>query len=181
MSAPKLIEWSRDGRRASLACRYATRYPVVICGSFVLSLYSCTGWIKLCMTLDSTWCNMYCTGDLLRLLIHGLASIFGSGRFKVRYYCTYYVVIGERSLNYPYKIVDFFSRGSWLCAWRWMTVWVTFNTIFVIYSSWLMDLCILICNSLPVRVRWDLLSTFVLNPCWLFFSEDPDFVPEDFE
>ena len=84
MSAPKLIEWSRDGRRASLACRYANRYPMVICGSLVLSLYSsCTCWIKLCMTLDSTWCNMYCTGDLLRLLIHGLASIFGSGRFTL--------------------------------------------------------------------------------------------------
>ena len=54
-----------------------------ICGNFVLSLYSsCTCWIKLCITLDSTWCNMYCIGDLLRLLIHGLASIFGSGRFK---------------------------------------------------------------------------------------------------
>ena len=82
MSAPKLIEWSRDGRRTSFTCRYANRYPMVICVSLVLSLYSsCTCWIKLCMTLDSTWYNMYCTRDLLRLLIHGLASIFGLGRF----------------------------------------------------------------------------------------------------
>ena len=43
-----------------------------------------------------------------------------------------------------------------------------------------MDLRILICNSLPVRVRWDLLSTFVLTPVD-FSPEDPDFVPEDYE
>ena len=80
VSAPKLIEWSRDRRRASLVCHYANRYPMVICGSLVLSLYSsCTCWIKLCMTLDSTWCNMYYTRDRLRLLIHDLASIFGDG------------------------------------------------------------------------------------------------------
>lgn len=40
------------------------------------------------------------------------------------------------------------------------------------------DHCILICNSLPVRARWDLLTTFVLTR--YFFTEDPDFVPEEF-
>ena len=30
---------------------------------------------------DSTWCNMYYAGDFIRKLIHGLALIFGSGRF----------------------------------------------------------------------------------------------------
>ena len=40
------------------------------------------------------------------------------------------------------------------------------------------DYCILICNSLPVRARWDLLTTFVLTR--YFFTEDPDFVPEEF-
>jgi hypothetical protein len=27
------------------------------------------------------------------------------------------------------------------------------------------DHCMINCNSLPVRARWDLLSTFVLTPC----------------
>ena len=98
-----MIEWSRDERRASLACRYANRYPMVICGSLVLSLYSsCTCWIKLCMTLDSTWCNMYCTGDLLLLLIHGLASIFGSGRFNQPERCSDYLKYSKT----PRQVLD---------------------------------------------------------------------------
>ena len=122
MSAPKLIEWSRDGRRASLACRYATRYPMVICSSFVLSLYSsCTGWIKLCMTLDSTWCNMYCTGDLLRLLIHGLASIFGVGALQKTHNIIRFL---ESSHNPPWSLASevLYVLCVWLLASRSSTV-----------------------------------------------------------
>jgi hypothetical protein len=39
------------------------------------------------------------------------------------------------------------------------------------------DHCKLICISLPVRARWDLLSTFVLTR---YFTEDPDFVYDEF-
>lgn len=58
--------------------------------------------------------------------------------------------------------------------------WITSMDIVPIMHPLIMfiDHCILICNSLPVRARWDLLTTFVLTR--YFFTEDPDFVPEEF-
>ena len=44
---------------------------------------------------------MYCTGDLLQLLIHGLASILGSGRFR---YSLFTLDVGE--MRFPTISID---------------------------------------------------------------------------
>ena len=57
------------------------------------------------------------------------------------------------------------TSTSWA---TWLMRWITSMDINPIMHLLIMfiDHCILICNSLPVRARWDLLSTFVLTRCF---------------